>query len=277
VPVDRNVLDEGQLARLASTRFGPFTQLGETTSTNSVAAARAREGAPQGLVVVADNQSAGRGRFQRRWESQPGGALLFSVLLRPGAELPLPRRHLVSAALALALAGAARSVAGVAASLKWPNDVIAGAGDMEAKLAGILAEGTEDGAVVAGAGMNISWAPELQGPGGAAGAMRPISLQAAAGRPVARGEVLVAALVALDGLYGRWDLVADRYRQECATLGRTVRVSRAGPAGRGVTVPDVVGTAVDLDGDGLLVVRTGRGELVTVAAGDVVHVRPPSL
>jgi BirA family biotin operon repressor/biotin-[acetyl-CoA-carboxylase] ligase len=71
--------------------------------------------------------------------------------------------------------------------------------------------------------------------------------------------------------------VADRYRQECATLGRTVRVSRAGPAGRGVTVPDVVGTAVDLDGDGLLVVRTGRGELVTVAAGDVVHVRPPSL
>ncbi|MGO9658210.1 MAG: hypothetical protein ACLP7F_07605, partial [Acidimicrobiales bacterium] len=101
MPVDSVVIDDDQVRRLAHTRFATFVQLGETTSTNSVLVAEAGRAAA-GLVVVADHQSEGRGRFERRWESRPGQSLLFSVLLRPRREeLPVRRRHLATAALAL--------------------------------------------------------------------------------------------------------------------------------------------------------------------------------
>jgi BirA family biotin operon repressor/biotin-[acetyl-CoA-carboxylase] ligase len=271
MPVDTCVLDDGQVARLAHTRFGPFVRLGETTSTNSVLVAEAARGRPEGLVVVADHQSAGRGRFERTWESRPGQSLLFSVLLRPGPQqLPARRRHLAAAAVALALAEGARSVAGAEVRLKWPNDVI-GVDPVrgEAKVAGILAESADDGAIVVGAGMNVAWAPKGMGAtcldALAAGARGPGAANLGA---VNRGDVLVESLLALDRLYGRWDLVSGLYRRSCATLGREVTV----------TLSDrptaLAGTAVGLDDDGRLVVREAHGELVTVAAGDVSHVRP---
>ena len=265
MPVDSCVLDDGQVARLAPSRFGPFVQLAETTSTNSVLMARARQGAREGLVVVADQQSAGRGRFQRTWESRPGRSLLFSVLLRPDRQgLPLARRHLAAAALALALAEGARAVAGAELRLKWPNDLISTAPARgEAKVAGILAE-SADGAIVVGAGVNVGWAPEGMGA---------TCLEALVSGGVSRAEVLVESLLALDRLYGQWDLVSRLYRQACATVGRQVEVRLSGLA------PALVGTAVGLDGDGRLIVRPAAGqdggaELVTVAAGDVTHVRP---
>ncbi len=271
MPVDSDVLDDDQVARLARTRFGKLVQLAETTSTNSVLVAEARRGAPEGAVVVADHQSAGRGRFQRSWESRPGRSLLFSVLLRPGREdLPARRRHLVTAAVALALAEGARAATGAVVRLKWPNDIIgSGPGQGEAKVAGLLAESPDDDAVVVGAGLNVSWAPEGMG----ATCLGALVAGPADAARLNRGDVLVESLLVLERLYGQWDLVSRLYRQSCATIGREVSVKLADGT------PALVGTAIGTDGDGHLLVRTCTGpqvrdELVTVAAGDVSHIRP---
>jgi BirA family biotin operon repressor/biotin-[acetyl-CoA-carboxylase] ligase len=252
------ILDDGQLGRLRGTRFGEVVQLAETTSTNSVLLEKANTGAPEGLVVVADYQSAGRGRFDRRWESPAGTSLLFSVLLRPSQQdLPLSRRHLAVAAVSLALVDGARAVAGVGVQLKWPNDLVVG----DRKLAGVLTESPDGGlggALVIGAGVNVDWAPE-----GAAQAATHLS--AVAGRRIDRGELLVASLAALDRLYGHWDLVSQRYQAASATVGRAVTVQLTANA------PPLSGTAVAVDEHGRLVVRDGAGDLVTVAAGDVTH------
>ena len=106
----------------------------EIDSTNAYLRREARAGAPEGVVAVADHQSAGRGRMDRRWESPPGASLLVSVLFRP--EFDPSELHLCTAALALAAAEACRRVAGVDAVIKWPNDLLVG----NAKLAGVLAE-----------------------------------------------------------------------------------------------------------------------------------------
>jgi BirA family biotin operon repressor/biotin-[acetyl-CoA-carboxylase] ligase len=249
------LVDEAARSRLAGTRFTRVDELAETTSTNSVVAALAREGAPEGLVVVADYQSAGRGRFDRRWESPPGKSLLFSVLLRPSElELPPRRRHLAVAAVALALAAAAEEVAGVDVQLKWPNDLVAG----DLKVAGVLAEAEGD-FVVVGAGVNVAWAPEGLGA---------TCLDDLAGRRVERAGLLASCLLALEALCGNWEEVARRYRDRCATVGREVTVKFPGGA------EDLRGVAIALDEDGHLVVRErGPGRLVTVAAGDVLHAR----
>ncbi len=239
----------------------------------------AEDGAAEGMVVVADFQTAGRGRFDRRWESPPGKSLLFSVLLRPSQEeLPLQRRHLAVAAVSLALVEAAREVGNVAVQLKWPNDLIVSDGLAGAamgappragsvsggarKVAGLLAEATSHGAIVVGAGVNVAWAPGLLEHSGATSAT---SLDEIAGRPVPRDEVLVSALLALDRLYGHWDLVSTLYRQMCATVGRKVTVSFAGHQ------PDLVGIATGVDEDGRLVVTDLQGTTFSVAAGDVTH------
>jgi len=232
------------------------------------------------MVVVADYQTAGRGRFERRWESPRGKSLLFSVLLRPSREeLPPARRHLAVAAVSLALVEAARDVANVAVQLKWPNDLIVPDGTAanrtagDEKVAGVLAEATSDGAIVVGAGVNVAWAP-APAPLEGSGAPAATCLDAVAGRPVQRGELLVSALLALDRLYGHWDLVSRLYRENCSTVGRRVTVSFAGHQ------PDLVGTAIAVDEDGRLVVRDLQGGTVPVAAGDVTHAwgrRRPSL
>jgi len=246
-------LDKERLKLLAGTRFADIRQLADTTSTNSVLLEKALEGAPEGLVVVADHQSAGRGRFDRRWEAPTGKSLLFSVLLRPAyAALPANRRHLVVAAVSLAVVDAARAVAGAELQLKWPNDIVAA----DRKLAGVLAEATSDGAIVVGAGVNVAWAPEDEAS---------TCLDVVAHRPVDRAELLVRSLLALDRLYGLWDLVSRRYRELNATVGRDVTVVL------GDDVPALSGRAVAIDEDGRLVVRDASGGLVEVAAGDVAH------
>ena len=106
----------------------------EIDSTNAYLHRQARLGAPEGTVAVAEHQSAGRGRLDRRWESPPGASLLASALFRP--DLDPSELHLCTAAMALAAAEACRQVAGVGPVLKWPNDLLVG----EEKLAGVLAE-----------------------------------------------------------------------------------------------------------------------------------------
>jgi BirA family biotin operon repressor/biotin-[acetyl-CoA-carboxylase] ligase len=289
VHVDAVTAGEGGLARLSGTRWGPVTQLVETTSTNSVLLSQAQAGAPEGLVAVADFQTAGRGRFERRWEAPPGTSLLFSVLLRPPAgELPPGRRHLAVAAVSLAVAEAARLVAGAELALKWPNDLVVAAGPLvDCKVAGVLAETAATPApapaIVIGVGVNVRWAPPQA---------TATSLDVLAGRPVGRDELLVESLLALDRLYGHWDLVSRRYREASATVGREVTVSFAvgspdacspdacspdvGPPGAPAAQPDLRGTAVDVDDNGRLVVQTRSGDVIKVAAGDVTHATVPA-
>lgn len=236
-----------------------------TGSTNTDLLARSRSGEPEGAVLVAEAQTAGRGRMSREWVSPPGAGLYFSVLLRPEGVGPgllgwLPL--LTGVAVVSALHGL-----GVAPPrLKWPNDVLAG----DAKLAGILVEGS-GGAVVAGVGMNLTQRrEELPSP-----AATSLALEAGPGAP-GREPVLIAVLTELARWYQAWrdqprpgDADACGLREEytrlCSTLGREVSVSL--PAGR-----VLAGKAAGVDAAGRLQVLTAGG-MTAVSAGDVVHVR----
>lgn len=235
------MLDTGARARLAATRFEDVTWLAEVGSTNDEVATRARAGAPEGVVVVADVQRAGRGRRGRTWEARPGSSLLVSVLLRP------PAPHLAAIAGGLA---ALDAVGLDGASLKWPNDLVV---EGRGKLAGILAEGVGGGRgmVVVGLGLNVDWGDAPLPPGGTC-----------LGPGFDRAELLADYLIALE----RWcratpDALLGAYRAACSTIGRRVRVEL--PGGR-----RLAGRAESVDDDGRLVVD-GR----PVAAGDVVHLR----
>lgn len=221
-------------------------------STNRVGLDLARAGGPEGAVVVAGHQTAGRGRHGRSWDAAAGSSLLLSVVLRPGATLPAARSYLAVAAVALAARSACAAVCGFTPDLKWPNDLVVG----DAKLAGVLAE-LAAGAVVVGLGLNVSscapWPPGA------------VSAESVAGHPVDVDELLYAVLASLDDRYGDWPAVASEQRRACATLGRTVRVDLADES--------FTGTAADITDDGHLLVDIGAC-IRTVTAGDVVHLRP---
>ena len=228
-----------------------------TGSTNTDLLRAAAAGAPEGTVLVAEAQTAGRGRMGRRWHTAPRAALTFSVLLRPAA-VPAAYRGWVPLLTGVAAVSAVHQVAAVDAALKWPNDVLAGG----RKLAGILAEQAGD-AIVVGIGINVSAAP--QGLPGAAAT----SLRAECGAPVSRERLLVAMLGELEDTYRNWTAdpagygLRQRYLSRCDTIGRMVRVEL--PGGR-----ELAGTAVEVDTHGRLVVGTGDSR-TAVSAGDVVH------
>ena len=281
-------MDEGMLRAAALGGFWTAIDVvASTGSTNADLLARAtREPeAREGQVLVAEEQTAGRGRLGRTWTSMPGAALTFSVLLRP-VTVPSARRGWLPLMAGVAVASAVRSVTegggggggggagggrGVGAALKWPNDVLVG----ERKLAGILAEQSPDGsAVVIGIGLNVSAAPgalPVSATGLAATSLR------AEGATVSRADLLLGMLTELERWYVAFRAdpdpersgLRDAYRSLSGTLGRTVRVEL--PAGHGVT-----GVARDIDAEGRLLVADGPGASVTpVSAGDVVHVRAP--
>jgi BirA family biotin operon repressor/biotin-[acetyl-CoA-carboxylase] ligase len=234
----------------------------ETGSTNSDLLADARRGLAEGAVLVAETQSAGRGRMGREWVAPPRAALTFSVLLRPAA-VPQARRGWVPLLAGVAVAGALRQDAGVDARLKWPNDVQVNG----AKLAGILAEQAGD-AIVVGAGINVSTRRDELPVSGATS----LALEGAA--VTDRGRLLAGVLRDLERWYLAWvsragdaaeSGLAAEYRRLCVTLGRRVMVSL--PGGRTMT-----GEADQIDDLGRLVVGSPEGP-VPVSAGDVVHVR----
>jgi BirA family biotin operon repressor/biotin-[acetyl-CoA-carboxylase] ligase len=231
--------------------LGPVEVVPEVDSTNRVLLERAREGAAHGLVLVADHQTAGRGRLGRTWEAPPGSALLVSVLLRPHLA-PTELFHLTWAA-GLAAVDAVATF-GVEARLKWPNDVLV----EDRKLAGILAEstvtGSEIGAVVVGMGLNLR-SIGIPPTG--------VALDEVGRAGVARDELLSGWLTALEGwLDADRSALVESYNQRCATLGRPVRVERS--------EDQIEGVAVAVDEQGGLVLEDGR----SFHAGDVVHLRP---
>ncbi len=230
--------------------------LEEAQSTNAELAERARAGAPEGTVVVAESQTAGRGRQGRSWESPPRAGLTFSVLLRPAQVsgwLPL--------LAGLSVAVAVQEQTGVETGLKWPNDVLVGSRESARKVAGLLAEvpGGGGGGVVIGIGLNVTTrAAELPDD-------RATSLALAGALTTDRETLLKAILRALARAYASWsadpEALIPAYRSVCVSLGRQVRVEL--PDGQSYE-----GLATDIDHDGRLVVGDRA-----FAAGDVIHLR----
>jgi BirA family biotin operon repressor/biotin-[acetyl-CoA-carboxylase] ligase len=253
-------------AALADARFGRVEWVARTGSTNSDLMRRARAGDPE-QTLVADEQTAGRGRLGRVWQAPPGASLLCSVLIRPGGRPA--EASMVTMALGVAAADACETVAGVELGLKWPNDLVAigvGPGGSDRKLSGLLAESVvAEGrieAIVAGIGINVNWPDEIP----ADLADIATSLRHQAGHDVDRVELLVELLVRFEHHLDHRAGLDAAYRQRSATLGRNVRVER--PDG------DVVGRAVDFESDGALVIEVdGQNDWVTIHVGDVTHLR----
>jgi len=248
------------LAR-AGSRLGPFgTHLSwheEVGSTNDLAAAAAEAGASEGLVVVANAQSTGRGRVGRSWSSPPGAGLYVSVVLRPAG----PALRLLTIAAGVAIAEGIHAASGLETSVKWPNDVHVGS----RKLAGILAEaGSSSGAVdhvVLGFGINVrraSYPPDV--------AARATSIESELGRDVDRGLVLAECLAALSSRYSMLqsgaagDVIEAWKKRATVHMGRAVEWNdeRGSRHGR----------AEDIDATGALLVRVGD-QVVRVISGEV--------
>ena len=246
---------------VAGDRAGLFSRhvlwYAEVSSTNDVVATLADRGEPEGSVVIADAQSAGRGRHGRIWASPPGAGLYMSILMRPAAHAV----SLLTIAAGVALADGIQAATGLQPQLKWPNDVYIGG----RKLAGILAEaGTSKSGVqhvVLGCGINLmpaAYPPDV--------AARATSIESELGRPIDRGLLLVECLVALHVRYR--DLqsrasaaVIARWRDRAvSTLGRRVEWDVAGVTRHGV--------AEDIDETGALVVRDGTAR-ARVISGEV--------
>lgn len=228
----------------------------ETGSTNADLVAAAREGVASGTVLVADHQTAGRGRLDRGWTAPPGTSLAVSVLLRPPPGVPAARWTWLPLLAGLAVTDALAEAAAVPARLKWPNDVLIDGG----KVCGILAERVDD-AVVIGMGINTRLAADdLPVPTATSLLL--------AGADLTDSDLVSAVLRALGRWYRRWldgEDLGPALASHCGTIGREVRVEL--PA-----APPVVGLAVGIDSDGRLLVRTAEG-VRPFSAGDVVHLR----
>ncbi len=229
---------------------GPLRAYRSLASTQTLARAWAATGAPEGAVVLADYQTAGRGRHGRPWTAPGGTALLFSVVLRP--RLPVARWPEIPLATGCAVAEGLETVAPVSATLKWPNDVLVGG----RKLAGILAEGVAGTSplVILGIGVNVSqrdsdWPPNLAGTAGSLGSL---------GTSVARETLLAALLLRLTGWYGV--LLEEGFEPVRAAW------RQGGLLGLRVPLPDGEGTTVDLGPGGELVVRRDDGRLARLIA-----------
>ncbi|MGW4872983.1 biotin--[acetyl-CoA-carboxylase] ligase [Streptomyces chartreusis] len=239
-----------------------------STNTDLVDLATAGK-AEEGTVLVAEEQTAGRGRLDRNWTAPPRSGLFFSVLLNP-SEVPVTRWGWLPLLTGVAVATGLSRAAGVDTALKWPNDVLVTVGGEERKTGGILAERAGEAGVVIGVGINVTLrADELPVPQAA-------SLVLAGAASTDRDPLLRGMLRSLEDWYGRWraavgdPLVSglqETYAAGCATLGKTVRAEL--PGDRSIT-----GEAVAIDGDGRLVLATEEGVQEPVGAGDIVHLRP---
>jgi BirA family biotin operon repressor/biotin-[acetyl-CoA-carboxylase] ligase len=258
--LDRPPLSASRLGQVADGRpWREIRVVAATASTNADLAAEARSGAAPGLVLFAEQQTAGRGRLDRSWDAPPRAALLVSVLLRPGvAAAALPLLPLLAG---VAVVETVRSVARLHAVLKWPNDVLVEG----RKVAGVLLERVED-AVVVGVGLNVSTRPtELP--------VETATSLAIAGGGTDRESLAKELLRALGRRYlafcdagGSPDSVLPAYREVCDTIGRRVEVRL--PVGEPVR-----GLARAVDDDGMLVVVEDDGTQRRWSAADVVHLR----
>jgi len=229
-------------------------------STMDEARRQAESGAPEGLVVIADDQVRGRGRFSRSWVSPPGANLIFSVLLRPRPE----HLYFLNMAAALAICDTVTRFTNVHARLKWPNDVMVDG----RKISGILIENSvrPDGSVdyaVLGIGLNVNFdpstVPEIAGIA--------TSIARLAGRPVSRTDVMGRLLGRLDDYYAavlRGESLTPQWSARLETLGKRIRVRYLDTGDA-----DVEGLALAVTREGNLVLQKPDGSTTTVTAGEV--------
>lgn len=238
-------------------RFGrPAYLYQKIGSTNDEAKGLADNGAPEGLLVAAEEQTAGRGRMARRWYTPPGAALAFSLVLRPA--LPAAQAPRLTMLAGLAVCDAIEQLTGQRPGLKWPNDILLSG----RKLGGILVEGALRGEAldyaVLGIGLNISWSPPPEAVEYAA-----THLQAETGEPIDRLKLLRAILARMEARYPALtapSLLAD-WQARLLLMGEPIVIRTA--------EGDLRGQAQSVDDDGALLVRLDTGELRRVLAGDV--------
>lgn len=264
---DQPALDEAALRAdvLGDSYWRHLDVVAQTGSTNADLLARASSGTDiDGAVLIAEQQTSGRGRHGRQWSAAPRGQIALSVGVRVD-DVPTAGWGWLSLATGLAVVDAVASVSPVEAGLKWPNDVLAGGG----KLAGILVEVTQPFAVI-GIGVNVTEAPPDVGA---------TSLRAEGVAQPDRDLLVRRLLRDLGERIAAWreargadPRLAIDYRARSLTLGSRVRAELPGGS-------DVVGIARDIDDHGRLMLETwdsnsGKsGQLVVVSAGDVIHLR----
>jgi BirA family transcriptional regulator, biotin operon repressor / biotin---[acetyl-CoA-carboxylase] ligase len=271
--LERPPLRQDALRRALVLPAGPYQALdvvAAVPSTNTALVIAARAGAPDRTVLVAEHQTAGRGRAARSWVAPARSGLALSVLLRP-TEVPQSRWSWLPLLVGVALARTVSTLGELPAVLKWPNDLLLGS--HRRKAAGILAEvvppsSNDNPAVVVGIGLNVTLRPdELPVPDATSLAIE----QAAC---TDRDPLLRALLRTLDSEMRQWcehegDPVAsglrEAYQQRCVTLSEQVRVQLPGQ-------PELTGAAVDVDTEGRLVVLSD-GQRRALSVGDVTHVR----
>lgn len=255
---------------MASGASWPLPQVLPTTaSTNDDIAELASQGSPEGSCVVADEQTAGRGRLDRTWVSPPGAGLWMSVLLRPGL-VAADRYSWLPLLAGVAATDALQEACGVRAELKWPNDIVAiaaacGGSDGPRKMGGVLSavlpdSGADHPAVVLGIGINVAMrSTDLPVP-------QATSVLLEGGR-TDRTSLLASMIVALERRVAQWRDVdvslATDYRARCTTIGRRVEVRLPGNR-------EVTGVVSGIDDDGHLLISDGESSL-RVTAGDVIH------
>ena len=271
-PPDSSLSPETIRAHLNTRELGTTLSIHEEVdSTNRILADLARAGASHGTVVVAESQTAGRGRLGRPWISPRGVNLYASILLTTAqASSAITWIPLLAA---VAVVRAITTLAGLSLRVKWPNDVLVPRDGGERKLAGILVEAISGGqagtkAVVVGIGINVNMPAEAFPEG-----LRPsaTSLLIETGRSVARAPLLAALLGEMERLHNQLrdhgaDGIAAAYQSLCDTLGKQVRIELAGSG-------PIEGTAEGLAPDGALRLRTREGKILEIRAGDVVHLR----
>jgi len=229
-------------------------------STNALAKKLAAQGAPEGTLIITEEQTAGRGRRGRSWASPAGANLLFSVLLRPTVEGE--RVFVLTMVLALAGIRALNRVAGVRAMIKWPNDIYVGT----RKLTGILTEFSVTGKkidwAVLGMGMNVCWRPEVPEGSGAPAT----SLLEETGQRVSRNDLLPQILTEFESLYThvlheRMEPLYEEWNQNCLVLGKAVVIES--------DTERIEGKALRIDGGGALIVEDAAGNERRILTGDV--------
>jgi BirA family biotin operon repressor/biotin-[acetyl-CoA-carboxylase] ligase len=258
------LLADDLLSRLGVTQVvGRDIQVFEqTTSTNDVAEKLARDGVKEGVAVFAESQTKGRGRLGRAWMSPLRKGLWFSVLLRP--DLPPQETTQLTILSATAIRRAIKTVTGLSAEIKWPNDLLL----RGRKVAGILTELSAEldrvRHVIVGIGVDVN-----QDAQGFPGELRKTatSLKIESGAEVSRPELAVEILRELDHDYarlgpGKFSEVADEWEAACVTIGRNVTVHAGDRRFKG--------RAESLDDDGALLIRTEHGHLERVMGGDVI-------
>lgn len=243
-----------------------YFYLSETDSTNKYAKQLAAQGYPEGTLVVAERQTAGRGRRGRQWHSEPGQAIFMSLILRPS--LPLKELSRITLFIAVAVVETLERF-GIKSGIKWPNDVLING----RKIAGILTEAVTDmdgiEYIVTGIGLNVNnriedFPEEIRS--------IPTTIREEAGHCVSRVEVLQEFLWQLETSYrqllsGGFNEILEKVRSLSLVIGRDIKIDSV----NGITT----GRAIDIDNNGFLMVRDAQGDIHNVMSGEILFKAEP--